>query len=91
MSRSRILVLVDRSESAESLSDGLQLRGFAAQAISDVVDLGLSIVDGWKVDAQAEEADRLERPCVVAADGERVRRMRPVAPNGLLSALRNLT
>ena len=91
MSLSRILVLVDRSESAESLSDGLQLWGFAAQAVSDAVDLGLSTLDGWKADAQAEEADLLERPCVVAADEHGFRRMRPGSPKiGLSAALRSL-
>ena len=90
----RIFVLVDRAD-AEAFSDDLRRRGFEAKESESeipevaVVDLGLAILDGWKGDVLLGSNDLRERPCVIAVDGIGLRRLKPVAPNGLLSALRN--
>jgi hypothetical protein len=96
MIHTRIFVLVDQSD-AESFSDELRRRGFDAResesGIADaaVVDLGLAVLDGWKGDALLDPNELRERPCVIAVEGTGLRRLKPVAPSGLLTALRNRT
>jgi hypothetical protein len=97
MSLSRILVVVDCTDSAESLSDQLQLRGFNARlseaGVSGgaVVDLGLTVCDGWRAEGHAALTEIWRRPYVVAAEGGHLRLLKPIAPSRLLSALRHLT
>jgi len=93
MSIPRIFVLVDRSD-AESFCDDMRRGGFETKesesGIPDAaaVELGLAVLDGWKIDALVESVEICDRPCVIAVDADRLRRLKPMAPNGLLSALR---
>jgi hypothetical protein len=97
MSLSRIFVVVDCTDSAESLSEQLRLRGFDARlseaGVSDgaVVDLGFTVADGWRVENQIGLSEIWRRPYVVAAEGGHLRLLKPIAPSRLLSALRKLT
>jgi hypothetical protein len=63
--------------------------GLQACREAAVIDLGLAVFDGWKGAALLGSNDLRERPCVIAVDGTGLRRLKPVAPDGLLSALRN--
>ena len=96
MSLSRVLVLLNQSETAESFSDALLCRGFSPHALQGAVagrvvfDLGLPVLEGWKATAHVEPSDLPNRACVVSARADGFHLMEPIAPNGLSTALRIL-
>lgn len=84
----RFYVVLGNSVDAETLADRLRLRGFAAEAVeSDLVAIGSALPDRWQAGAQVDLATYSGGPCVVEADEENVKLMKPVGPNILFAVI----